>query len=93
MSFSYIHSSLPSFARLFFFQACSSIFEQYYESHLCQYQRQLRNSFQMAQPPLKDIWKENDYVQLGISHSQVIMSAAGATRLLVLHIWGTSAKT
>lgn len=47
----------------------------------------------MAQPPLKDVWEENDYVHLGISHPQVIMSAAGATRLPVLHILGTSAKT
>lgn len=89
---SYIHSSLQSFAKLFFFQAYSSTLEQYYQS-LCQYQRQLRNSFQMAQPPLKDVWEENDYVHLGISHPQVIMSAAGATRLPVLHILGTSAKT
>lgn len=92
MSFSYIHSSLQPFAKLFFFQACSSTLEQYYESHLCQYQRQLRNSFHMAQPPLTDVWEENDCVQLGISHPQVIMSAGGATRLPV-HILGTLGKT
>lgn len=35
----------------------------------------------MTQPPLQGVWKENDYVQLGISHPQVILSAAGATQV------------
>ena len=47
----------------------------------------------MAQSPLKDVREENDYVQLGISHAQVIMSAGDATRLPVLHILGASGKT
>ena len=93
MSSSYIYSSLHSFAKLFSFQVCRSALEQYCESYCVNNKDSWESAFRWHSPPLQGVREVNGHVQLGISHPQVIMSAAGATHPSILYILGTSANT
>lgn len=63
MSFSYIYSSLHSFAKLFSFQACRSALEHYCESYCVKTaEKQLSDGIA---PQLQGVREEKGHVQLG----------------------------